>query len=277
MPLARLIDEDDLRAQLDHIRTLRLTRGESTWLRGNTFYGKRWMFGPDFMAWLEDFRMPEYRLERRGDQYELTFEGSWPEAMMWEIPALAVLMELRSRAVLHEHGQVRAAGALRPRHDPALGEDRAAAQAPRPPDLRLRHPAPALVPLAGLGGAGDDRGAGRPLHRLVELPDRHAPRHRGDRHQRPRAADGLRRARRGRRRARRGALQGARELARRLRRQPPDHPARHLRHQGLPRARAGLARLLDRHPHRLRRPRGGRGDRDRLVGEPRPGPARRSS
>ena len=54
------------------------------------------------MAWFEDFRMPEYRLERRGDQYELTFEGSWPEAMMWEIPALAVLMELRSRAVLHE-------------------------------------------------------------------------------------------------------------------------------------------------------------------------------
>src|SRR5690606_8231675 len=35
-----------------------------------------------------------------GDQYELTFEGNWPEVMMWEIPALAVLMELRGRAVL---------------------------------------------------------------------------------------------------------------------------------------------------------------------------------
>ena len=102
VPLAELIPEEDLRAQLDHIRTLRLTRGESTWLRGNTFYGKRRMFGADVMQWLEDFRMPEYRLERKGDQYELTFEGSWPEAMMWEIPALAVLMELRSRAVLHE-------------------------------------------------------------------------------------------------------------------------------------------------------------------------------
>jgi len=99
VPLAELIAEDDLRAQLDHIRTLRLTRGESTWLRGNTFYGKRWMFGPEFMRWFEEFRLPEYRLERRGDQYELTFEGSWPEVMMWEIPALAVLMELRSRAL----------------------------------------------------------------------------------------------------------------------------------------------------------------------------------
>jgi len=105
VPLARLIDEGELRQQLDHIRGLKLRRGESTWLRGNTFYGRRWMFGPDFMAWLDDFRLPEYRLERKGDQYELTFEGSWPEAMMWEIPALAVLMELRSRAVLATMGK----------------------------------------------------------------------------------------------------------------------------------------------------------------------------
>lgn len=105
VPLARLISEEDLRAQLDHIRGLRLTRGESTWLRGNTFYGKRWMFGPDFMAWLEDFQMPDYDLVRQGDQYELTFRGPWPAAMMWEIPALAVLMELRSRAVLKGMGK----------------------------------------------------------------------------------------------------------------------------------------------------------------------------
>ncbi len=104
VPLARLIDEGELRAQLDHIRTLRLSRGESTWLRGNTFYGKRQMFSSEFMEWLEAFRMPEYQLERRGDQYELTFRGSWPEVMLWEIPALAVLMELRSRAVLKGMG-----------------------------------------------------------------------------------------------------------------------------------------------------------------------------
>jgi len=105
VPLARLIDEGELRQQLDHIRSLRLSRGESTWLRGNTFYGKRWMFGPDFMAWLDEFQLPDYRLERRGDQYELTFEGHWPQVMMWEIPALAVLMELRSRAVLRDMGK----------------------------------------------------------------------------------------------------------------------------------------------------------------------------
>ena len=105
VPLAKLIDEGELREQLDHIRSLSLTRGESTYLRGNTFYGKRQMFRPDFMEWFENLRLPPYHLERVGDQYELTFEGSWPEVMLWEIPALAVLMELRSRAVLGQMGK----------------------------------------------------------------------------------------------------------------------------------------------------------------------------
>lgn len=105
VPLADLIDEGELREQLDHIRSLSLSRGESTWLRGNTFYGKRQMFRPDFMEWFEKLRLPPYHLERKGDQYELTFEGSWPEVMLWEIPALAVLMELRSRAVLDGMGR----------------------------------------------------------------------------------------------------------------------------------------------------------------------------
>ncbi|MDP1668891.1 nicotinate phosphoribosyltransferase [Phaeovulum sp.] len=103
--MADLVDEGELREQLDYLRTLSLSRGESTWLRGNMFYGKRQMFRPDFMEWFEGFRLPPYHLERRDGQYELTFEGNWPDVMMWEIPALAVLMELRSRAVLKDMGR----------------------------------------------------------------------------------------------------------------------------------------------------------------------------
>ena len=103
--LAELIDEGELREQLDHVRTISLARGESTWLRGNTFYGKRQMFRPDFMEWFEGLRLPPYHLEKRDGQFELTFEGAWPEVMLWEIPALAVLMELRSRAVLNQMGK----------------------------------------------------------------------------------------------------------------------------------------------------------------------------
>ncbi len=98
--LAEMVDEGELREQLDHVRSLSLSRGESTWMRGNTFYGKRQMFRPDFMEWFENLRLPPYQLEKKDGQYELTFEGSWPEVMLWEIPALSILMELRSRAVL---------------------------------------------------------------------------------------------------------------------------------------------------------------------------------
>ena len=103
--LADQVDEGELREQLDHIRGMQLTRGEGTWLRGNTFYGKRQMFRPDFMEWFENMRLPDYHLEKRDGQYVLSFEGSWPEVMMWEIPALAVIMELRGRAVLKHMGR----------------------------------------------------------------------------------------------------------------------------------------------------------------------------
>ena len=103
--LADLIDEGELREQLDHVRSLSLSRGESTWLRGNTFYGKRQMFRPDFMEWFEGLRLPAYHLEKRDGQFELSFEGAWPEVMLWEIPALAVLTELRSRAALNTLGR----------------------------------------------------------------------------------------------------------------------------------------------------------------------------
>src|SRR6266704_5941459 len=42
--LAEIIDEGELRAQLDHARTIRFTKKELIWLAGNTFYGKTHMF-----------------------------------------------------------------------------------------------------------------------------------------------------------------------------------------------------------------------------------------
>ena len=99
------IDLGELRAQLDHARTIRLSRGESTWLRGNTFYGKRQILSSEFMAWLEAFRLPDYELEVRDGQVALTFHGPWVETTMWEVPALAILNEMRSRAVLRGLGK----------------------------------------------------------------------------------------------------------------------------------------------------------------------------
>jgi nicotinate phosphoribosyltransferase len=103
--LAEIIDESELRAQLDHARTVRFSRKELIWLAGNSFYGRQQMFAPDFIAWLADFRLPDYDLRKADGQYELRFDGPWTHTSMWEIPALAIINELRSRAAMRDKGK----------------------------------------------------------------------------------------------------------------------------------------------------------------------------
>lgn len=98
------IDEDELRAQLDHARTIRLSKKEMIWLAGNSFAGRKQIFEPEFLAWLSGFQLPEYELSKKDGQYELNFYGKWVETSMWEIPALAIISELRSRAALKDMG-----------------------------------------------------------------------------------------------------------------------------------------------------------------------------
>jgi nicotinate phosphoribosyltransferase len=102
--LADDIDEGELRAQLDHARTLRFGKKEMIWLAGNSFAGRTQIFEPAFLEWLAKFRLPEYELRRRDGQFELSFHGLWSEATMWEIPALAIINELRSRAAMKHMG-----------------------------------------------------------------------------------------------------------------------------------------------------------------------------
>src|SRR5271163_2846507 len=98
--LADIVDERELIDQLDHARSLRLAKNELIWLAGNTFYGARHIFEPDFMEWLATFQLPEYELTKRDGQYELRFAGAWTGTTMWEIPALAIISELRARAAM---------------------------------------------------------------------------------------------------------------------------------------------------------------------------------
>jgi nicotinate phosphoribosyltransferase len=103
--IADEIDERELRDQLDHARTIRFSKKEMIWLAGNAFYGRRQIFSPEFLAWLEDFRLPEYDLQKEDGQYVLHFPGPWAHTTMWEIPALAIINELRSRAALKGLGR----------------------------------------------------------------------------------------------------------------------------------------------------------------------------
>ncbi len=100
--LADEVSETELRAQLDHVRTLKLRPNERIWLAGNTFYGTAAIFRPDFLEWLSHLQLPDYRLQRndRTGQYNLTFTGTWPEVTLWEIYALSIVNELRTRKAL---------------------------------------------------------------------------------------------------------------------------------------------------------------------------------
>jgi nicotinate phosphoribosyltransferase len=99
--MADLIHVDELKMQLQHVRGRRFRKSELVWLAGNTFYGTRGIFEPAFLDWLEnDFRLSDYELRVRDGQIELTFEGAWTETTMWELYALAILDELKTRAHL---------------------------------------------------------------------------------------------------------------------------------------------------------------------------------
>jgi len=103
--LAEEIEESELRAQLDYARSLRFSKKEMIWLAGNTFYGRKQIFDSEFLEWLADFQLPEYELRKENGQYRLDFYGRWTHTTMWEIPALAIINELRSRAALKSLGQ----------------------------------------------------------------------------------------------------------------------------------------------------------------------------
>ncbi len=62
--LADEIDEAALRDQLDHARTVTLSKKERIWLAGNTFYGRTQIFEPEFLEWFSTF--PPARLRAFG-------------------------------------------------------------------------------------------------------------------------------------------------------------------------------------------------------------------
>jgi nicotinate phosphoribosyltransferase len=99
--LADMFSREELIHQMEHARQLRFRRSELVWLAGNTFYGRRGIFEPAFLEWLErDFRLSDYELSVKDGQFELSFDGLWTETTMWELYALSILDELKTRAGL---------------------------------------------------------------------------------------------------------------------------------------------------------------------------------
>jgi nicotinate phosphoribosyltransferase len=75
--------------------------GKLVWQGGNTFYGRRGIFEPAFLEWLErDFRLSDYELSVKDGRFHLSFDGLWTDTTMWELYSLSIINELRTRANL---------------------------------------------------------------------------------------------------------------------------------------------------------------------------------
>src|SRR5712691_1981675 len=99
--MADIIHIEELKVQLQHVRGRRFHKSELIWLAGNTFYGRRGIFEPAFLEWLErDFRLSDYELSIQDGQFSLSFRGLWTETTMWEIYALSAIGELKTRTSL---------------------------------------------------------------------------------------------------------------------------------------------------------------------------------
>jgi nicotinate phosphoribosyltransferase len=106
--VAELLSLHDLTAQMEHVRKLRFRRSELVWLAGNTFYGRRGIFEPAFLEWLErDFKLSDYTVSIRDGQFDLSFDGLWTDTTMWELYALSIIDELRTRANLKRLSEFR--------------------------------------------------------------------------------------------------------------------------------------------------------------------------
>lgn len=97
--LGEYVRSEDLRRELDHVRTLRFTKSELHYLRGTNEYQDR-MFTEDYLDFLAALQLPDYLLERNGDGYRLEFSGKWSRATYWETLSMSIINELYFRMLM---------------------------------------------------------------------------------------------------------------------------------------------------------------------------------
>lgn len=93
--LANVIPEKALTEQLDATRRIKgITQADTSYMRGMQV-GTRRLLREETLSFLQNFQLPDYQLEKDGNGgYDLTFEGSWVDSMLWEIYGLKIVNSL---------------------------------------------------------------------------------------------------------------------------------------------------------------------------------------
>ena len=101
--LARRIPVEAFQEGLDAVRSFSFGPAEIDWLRNLA----ESPFGEDYLGFLGGLRLPAIEVGRRGDDFELEYEGPWAEVIHWETLVLSVLSELLSRSGAEAIGRER--------------------------------------------------------------------------------------------------------------------------------------------------------------------------
>jgi nicotinate phosphoribosyltransferase len=96
-----MFPREELIHQMEHARQLKFRRSELVWLAGNTFYGRRGIFEPVFLEWLEhDFRLSDYELSVKDGQFISNSTAAGPRPLCGSSTRSRFSDELKTRAAM---------------------------------------------------------------------------------------------------------------------------------------------------------------------------------
>lgn len=101
-PLADLVQESELRRQLEMSRDLRFSDDDINYIASQ--FGK---YNQDFQSdsyrsHLKNFRLPPVKLSRAGSEYQIETEGLWTRTTFWETIVLRIIARLAAETLANQ-------------------------------------------------------------------------------------------------------------------------------------------------------------------------------
>jgi len=99
--LSEVIDEKELRHELDRVQYTAPTTNELDYLASRRINGEQ-LFKNDYLNFLDGIKLPGYDLSIVDGDFKFETEGPWAKGIYWETPALATFNALYYRALMKD-------------------------------------------------------------------------------------------------------------------------------------------------------------------------------
>ncbi len=99
---------EQIKTQVNLLQQVQLTENEAQYLSQLDIYK------PDYLAYLTDFRFEpkQVSFSKENNKLSIRVKGPWHQVILWEIPILAIISEIRNATVHPDKGTVQAKGRL---------------------------------------------------------------------------------------------------------------------------------------------------------------------